>query len=534
MVIKTLTSQNPFSDYGQIIKDSRFAGRQSEISAIHSRVLGSRYGNIAVMGMPRIGKSSLVWNALMTLKDEELKKNHIINFIYLGRLSSSNDFFKQLVNKALEELEFAGIDDTLFSKLSKLFNDIKIAEGNFEFKNLVQKFFRFLVKSDFRATFILDEFDHASTLFDVADFQFLRELASQPETQICLVTVSRRTIQEIEAQNGAISNFCGIFSDLRLGLFNDTDTADYWKSLERFDIAVTEDYKNKIHYLVGRHPFLIDMCNYEIYNLMVIKKTLDFNSSNIDIELELKLALFNNFDKIINLLKDEKLYDKALQLVLGPIYDVTISDEQKLLKYEFIKQVSFLEKFNLLKRGFTKGKNVDAQSYICFSDYFTELMNIKYNDIDYWALWKETECALRDLIKTWISEKFTDNWEEDYLKTNAKSIGKPERIQKLRETRATSIRKFGCTSTHLIDYTFSRDMYDLFISSDWDWFKKVFEDVSNPKKEWGKKFNFLADIRNPIAHNNLEFISTEDFTIAKKYCELVNEKITKWKNQECK
>jgi hypothetical protein len=40
----------------------------------------------------------------------------------------------------------------------------------------------------------------------------------------------------------------------------------------------------------------------------------------------------------------------------------------------------------------------------------------------------------------------------------------------------------------------------------------------------------LADIRNPIAHNNIEFLSTEDLKIAQKYCELINGKIAKYKN----
>ncbi|MDR2410614.1 MAG: ATP-binding protein, partial [Bacteroidales bacterium] len=451
MVIKTLRSQNPFSDYGQIVEGNRFAGRKSEIQQIHNRVLGTSYGNIAVMGMPRTGKTSLVWNALVPLKEEQLGKKNIIAFVYLGRLSSSTDFFKQLIYQTLEELELVDGNAKLHKKLKSLFEQVKTVQDEFEFKNYVQKFFRFLKRSNFRVTFILDEFDCTTDIFKVADFQLLRELATQPETQICLITISRRTIQEIEAENGAISNFSGIFTDLRLGLFNDIDIGQYWSSIDQFGITVTDEYKNAITYLVGRHPFLIDMCNYEVYNKMVEKSILEFAPDKIDLELELKLSLFYNFDKIINLLKDEKLYDKALQLVLGPIYNVTIGDEQKLLKYEFIKQVSYLEKYNILKRDLPKSKSTELQSYICFSDYFTELMNIKYNDIDYWALWKDTECALRDLIKIWISDKFNDseNWEDNYLKTNAKSEGKREGIQKLRDTRTVSIRKFGSASTHL-------------------------------------------------------------------------------------
>ncbi len=526
MVIKTLDSQNPFSDYGQIIIGNRFAGRKEEVQTIHNRVLGEAYGNIAIMGMPRIGKSSLAWNALMPLKEEQLIKQNILSFIYVGRLGNSTDFFKQLLNQVLEELELIGSNESLFSKLQSIYETIKTEQNNFEFKNLVQKFFRLLKRKGFRATFVLDEFDHVASIFTVSDFQLLRELASQPETQICLVTVSRRTIQEIEAENGAISNFCGIFSDLRLGLFNNSDITEYWNSLNQFEIEVSDEYKKSIDYLVGRHPFLIDMCNYEVYNLMAKNQIIEFKIKTIDLESGLRLALYYNFDKIINLLKDEKLYDKALQLILGPIYDVTISDEQKLLKYEFIRQVSFLEKYSLLKREY-EVRNQNLVSYACFSDYFTELLNLKYNDIDFWPLWKETERAVRDLIKAWIAEIFDDDWEIAYLKKNANSGGKPTGIEKLRSTRTYSIKKFGNSSTHLIDYTFPRDMYDLFISSDWDWFKQV---LGDEKKEWGKRFNFLADIRNPVAHNNSEFISIDDFNLAKKYCETIVERITIWRN----
>jgi hypothetical protein len=306
------------------------------------------------------------------------------------------------------------------------------------------------------------------------------------------------------------------------------DLLEYWNSLKEFSIEVSDEYKKAINYLVGRYPFLIDLCNYEVYNLVIKKQIIEFDAESVDLESELKLSLFNNFDKIINLLKEEKLYDKALQLILGPVYDVTVTDEQKLLKYEFVKKVSSLEKYTLLKRGFVNDKNKTLFSYICFSDYFTELLNLRYNDIDYWPLWKETEHSVRELIKIWISDVFDDNWEDEYLAKHAKSEGKPERFKKLKDTRYTSIRKFGNSSSHLIDYTFPRDMYDLFISTDieWKWFGKI---LGETRKEWGKKFNFLAEIRNPVAHNNSDFISMDDLNIAKKYCELIVEKITHWK-----
>ncbi len=127
MVIKTLNTQNPFSDYGQLIKGKRFAGRKLEMQAIRNRVVGDSFGNIAVMGMPRIGKSSLVWNALMPIKDEQISNGNIIIIIYVGEFSTSIDFFKQLVNKVVEELGIIANKETQpnIDKLISIYNEIR-------------------------------------------------------------------------------------------------------------------------------------------------------------------------------------------------------------------------------------------------------------------------------------------------------------------------------------------------------------------------------------------------------------------------
>ena len=126
MVIKALNTQNPFSDYGQLIKGKRFAGRKLEMQAIRNRVLGASFGNIAVMGMPRIGKSSLVWNALMPIKDEQISHGNIIKLIYIGEISTSIDFFKKLVYVLVEELEIISNDETQpnIGKLISIYNEI--------------------------------------------------------------------------------------------------------------------------------------------------------------------------------------------------------------------------------------------------------------------------------------------------------------------------------------------------------------------------------------------------------------------------
>ncbi len=81
MVIKELIKEDPFADTGSIVTDSRFVGRSKKIDYIHRRTLGSLYGNLAVVGLPRIGKSSLVWNALMPLKQKLADQRHFLSSI---------------------------------------------------------------------------------------------------------------------------------------------------------------------------------------------------------------------------------------------------------------------------------------------------------------------------------------------------------------------------------------------------------------------------------------------------------------------
>ena len=533
MVIKTLNTQNPFSDYGSIVKVNRFVGRKSEIEEIHNRVLGQNYGNIAIMGLPRIGKTCLAWNALMPIKDDLAKEGNFISLVYVGKITSSNEFFKQLIYQTIEEIEF--FDNPEFSellvKIKSIQKEIKQSENDrFEFTNLVHKFYKILRRNKLRATYILDEFDSVEKLFTVADFQTLRQLASHPDTQISLLTVSRRTIQELEPENGAISNFYGVFSDLRLGVFKKDDLKEYWKMVAQYDIEVSEDYKNSVNYLVGGHPFLMDLYNYEVFNKLKNNQGVSTFEITSKIESQIKLNLFNNFENILSLLKEEGLYSKAIQLILGPVYDVTAIDEQKLLKYEFIKIVDSAVKLNILKQEIGVRNSRSNSAYVCFSDYFTELLNLKFSDIDYWPLWNQTEKAVRELIKEYISEIFGENWELSYQKKHEKSEGKQKGIQKLDEVRTYTKNKFGnLASSHLVDYTFPRDMYDLFISSDWNWFEKVLKESKN---EWSKRFITLAEIRNPIAHNNSEFISAEELKNAKKYCEIIITQINQWKESK--
>lgn len=513
----TQSLSNPFADYGKIIHGDRFIGRISEIRAIEQRVLGrEKYGNLAIMGLPRVGKTSLAWQAIMEKKDNLLSMSTIPVFISVGNCKSSKDFYKTLVSLVNDEVEFVCEDAQRFNKVDSICKQLSGVNDEVDFSLLIQKYFKFLKRLGYKTIYILDEFDSVQDLFEVADFQMLRELSTSPDTDVCLVTCSRKTIKEIEALNGAISNFYNTFKDIRLAMYSDDDFKLYWSWVGNY-LEVKDDYKKKAEFYAGHHPFLLDFYN----NYCFVSKEIDDDV----IISNLRLEFLNQFSTIQDTLKNEDLLDKAIQLVVGPVYDVNKLSEERLLKFGFIKVVDNEQKMNVLGR--MMGATYQGHSYTCFSDYFTNVLERSViEDIDYWPIWKETEKMVRELIKTYLDERYGPDWETQIIADCGKNPNWVTSFELLKSTREKTLRLFPSASNHLVDYTLTRDMFNVFINTGWGaWFNQVF---GADKKPWSTKFLFLAEVRNPMAHNNSEFISEEQKTTATTYCQEIKKAIRDW------
>ena len=517
---------NPFADFGSIVSGERFVGRKKELKQISDRVLGKTYGNLAIMGLPRIGKSSLAWQSIMPQKQDLVKAYTIPIFLSIAKCKDGNSLFKAMINSLHDEMDFI-CDDVRYQKFSaKILDSLKESLDSADFSSCVQKYFKLIRNLGYKIIYILDEFDNAQYILNIADFQLLRELSYNPDYKLCYVTTTRKTLQEIEANNGSISNFYGIFQDLRLGLFNDNDIVDYWKRVEGV-YSPTDNFKNQIKLYVGNHPFFLDIVNSYCFSQNVNNLT-DFSQLE-----ELKIDIWNQFKEIEKTLERDGILDTAKQLVLGPVYDVVKVKEEKLLRYSFLQRVDNQVKIDYLGRLI--GSSFEGKSYVCFSQYFTQYFEQEHiNDVDYWPLWGHTEKKCRAIINRYVSESFSSDWENEIVRRNSRSNpnGNPNFVDKwknnfdkLINTRRESLRKYPNASNNLIDYTFPRDMYGVFMSKDWRYFGRIFPGAQN---EWGRMFEWLADIRNPIAHNNSEFISAEDIAKATEYCNKILKAIGDW------
>lgn len=101
--------ENPFADYGRIVSGERFIGRQADLQAIENRTIRpSAPGNLAIVGDSSVGKSSLVWQAVMEPKDRLLKNKQVPLWINLATYDTRSHFFLSLVTECFDELEELG------------------------------------------------------------------------------------------------------------------------------------------------------------------------------------------------------------------------------------------------------------------------------------------------------------------------------------------------------------------------------------------------------------------------------------------
>ena len=182
---------NPFADYGNIVGGERFIGRTEGLKVLQNRVIRPQEpGNLAVIGEPRIGKSSLVYKATIERKDEIIARNMLPIWTNLGTYDRAAIFLRSLVTNCYDELDdLDWLNDSIDRAFQRVLQDeLSWSEGY----GCIQRFFEKVRQAGIRILFILDEFDHARFLFkdDASGFQGLRELSYRPEWRVTFITTS--------------------------------------------------------------------------------------------------------------------------------------------------------------------------------------------------------------------------------------------------------------------------------------------------------------------------------------------------------
>jgi len=481
---------NPFADYGNIVRGKRFVGRSNDLRVVENRVIRPpEPGNLAIVGDYRIGKSSLIYKGVMEIKDQMASRRQLPIWINLATFDKASIFFRSLVTRAYDEMEDLGwLTEPIRNAANRVLEDeISWSEGY----GRIQRFFEKVRQADYRILFVLDEFDHARHLFkgDVSGFQGLRELSYRPEWRVTFITTSRRSLREIELQTKAISTFDLIFHKHYLGMFNDDDMKGYFGRMKDIGIDVNTGIQERVKFYCGGHPFLLEMLGYELVELYRETGRVDVDASAQRAEH----SLLDQYDHMISILSEDDSLRKLLQILFGPIVDVKQADVDDFMRYGLIQ---------------ANGQD----SYTTFSPHFYSYLKLVERQVDLWPVWRETELALRNCIVNAMVTQYGEQWivRLENAHANLKTI-----FDKCQEAQQKEQKSFGSrASRNLIDFTYPQDLFAI-IFSEWNTFKSTF---GKDKNYWDQRSQLLAKIRNPLAHNRDTALYDYERKLAEAYC----------------
>lgn len=493
----TMKILNPFADYGKIVYGNRFIGREDNIRTIDNRIINpAKSGNLAVIGMPRIGKSSLVWKAIMERKEMLLIRKIIPIWIDVGIFNKITDFFCDIIAECENELKRLNlINDTIIDTINQIYDDNLLWNKRF---NFILKFFKMIKDLNYKLIVVLDEFDNARNIFkDTAEgFQKLRALSYNPRYSVTFITTSRRSIKNIEKTLKGSSTFYETFMDNNLGVFNADDIEKYYEIFSSIDISLSIEDKNEILNYSGKHPYLLDILSYEIIEKYIDEKLINVEKASSNVEEK----IVKHYDHLIDILKEDGTISKLLQILFGPLVDITGADINSLLGYSLIEQIN-------------------GDEYHALSHHFQEFLKIINREVDLWPILGETERKLRNIISIALYKHYGENWIEKLEKApQLEAIFKKARIDQEKEKNTFGAR----ASTDLLDYTYPMDLFTI-ISREWGVIFKYSFGIDERGKKiqknyWETRISFISKFRNPLAHHRSGIIKDYERQLVEGYC----------------
>lgn len=489
-----LDFDNPFADYGGIVFGDRFIGRKNDLRVIENRVIRPKEaGNLAIIGEPRIGKSSLVYQGIMQRKDELANQKILPIWINLATYDQPSTFFRELVRQCVDEIE----DLDLLSKTIESSSHRALEERLSwnEGYSRIQRFFAKVRKAGYRVIFILDEFDAARILFkaNITGFQGLRELSYRPEWRVNFITTSRRSIREIELQSGAISTLDGIFQKHYLGTFADEDLQQFFTRFLSIGISPSDVEKDRIFFYCDSHPYLLDMLGYEIVELFREQQKVNVEKAARQSEG----SFLDYYDIIVKLLQEENRLNKLIEILFGPVDSVKQEDVNEFLQYGLIKQLP-------------------NENYVGFSRHFQDFIKLVERETqlgELGAIFRATETGLRALITTTLINRYGEGWIDLIERTfpDLKDI-----FYRCRQEQKEEEALFGSrASQNLIEFTQPKQLFEI-IFAEWNTFEPIF---GEDEEYWRQRSQLLTKIRKPLAENRDRSLYKHQRKIAEAYCQ---------------
>lgn len=502
---------NPFK-VGEEVTGESFIGRKEWLKFFSESLYKSteKSGSISLTGIPRVGKSSLIYN-VRNHPENQGRNIHSVE-VTTGKCTDFQSFWITILWAIHDVLEEEDVLTDVEKKILKPFLEEE-SMPPIKFRRQIEKFFSSISRKC-KLIIYIDEFDFAEKVFgnNSSYFQFLRELVSDSNYTMSFVVVSRRSLMHIETNSFGGSNLNGVFQKVSLKGFDNQELEEYFAKINDSGVSLSEEMKKDILYFAGRSPYLLSTLG------RAIVEDQGQNTIN-DIYERCNQQFIEYYKNILSLLKDEDYYLKLIQLYLGPKYDLKKTELDELVARGYITEERNASYGNLNKDN---DYDLNTTRYETISEHFIDyLRTVAEVEVDQiWSILSETEKKMRLIIEKEMKEEYGFRWAEE-LRRIGSELRKINRwfinFDKVDAYMESNRRRFGVRANDNILNVIS--IQELTNIMEYHW-SKSFAKYFNHElfSIWRTKLDTIAKARNPLAHNFADFLSEEEIKITELYC----------------
>ncbi len=520
----------PFTSPTEEATGKWFVGRQNVLKKMTKEIVqGGRVCNYHIVGLPRIGKSSLLKAFQKSLLDSQLCQNLVVVYISLDGYGNAEEMWRT-IGKSLDRNIRKLLDKAKLHEYVKELEYECVDMSNIDYE-CVCSIAKSMKNSEIIGLIMIDEFDNFSSFAKKSTVGQLRTLFSAAEFGTRAILASRRMIERIESEiSGSIDSDVSTLSPIfingcHLTGFNKDDMDDYWSAAANRvgKEEISSSYKENVEYYAGNHPCLLNLLNVNYWMEQTSHKYLcEETTEDIKLGEDIVYAINNAFELAVwRDLEKWGLLRPLIILTWGP--DIKITN----------KELSALEKYGIIdsKQRLTEK---DGPIRIAVSRYFTEWMRLKRYCLPFEDEWSMAEKNMRSIVKFYCVEVYQDEEEKMIMHLGEKHANferkiKPEystksRFEAMRKRKEQNIRKYPDMSSFIIDYSDPSDLPTIFFTQEWDWFKQVFHGTL---EDWKEKFKVVNEVRNYHSHHN-DGVPKGIVENASRYCREINERIERF------
>lgn len=499
---------NPFSDVGKAVQEKNFIGRKDELSTLISSFDDDGMPNIAIVGLPKVGKTSLM-NKFASVVEREFGDEYLVVKISLtspedsssekSRIAAARGVFFEIIHALTRLLNSKGYIPTELKDHFMSFEQTLIQEGLpwAVAKTTIEDFLLEVSFMNKKVIVCIDEFDYCRDYFDSCHFDFLRTISYDGDERISIITTSRRDIKDIERSCGGGSTFFQVCNPLYLNMFSENDVQELRKQVGE----LSPDDASLINDNAGSHPYL---------NALILKDYLI--SHNVEDSIDNVFpAIYNYYENLITKhFKKDELDEKVVNVYSGFLDYVTKEEEDYILK----------------RYGLFKEVLVDDESkYISFCSSFDDYMKELYRKNPYGKFWPITERAIRKVINYALERKFGRNLAQ-WKKYVINLFGPYDQNTLTTGYANEQRRRKHLASKNITDQLYPKH-YFVIIKDLWN--NGISSVLKHDLTYWEGRFNLLSTkIRNPEAHSRL-YVDEEIKSKASTICQEIIKSVDQYK-----